>query len=101
MHCWRSFLYIDMWKMNYYVVSLRASCFYLAVNEAQLGNVLLLSKSAISQSGTWIDRSIIIRLMCVALNARKLAIDIPEAREDPLPFIYFHVYVPCKFVCRD
>lgn len=56
-----------MWKMNYYVVvSLRASYINLAVNDAQLENVLLRSKSAISQSGTWIDRSII-RLMC-ALN---------------------------------
>lgn len=80
-----------MWKMNYYGVSLRASCFYLAVNEAELGNVLLRSKSAISQSGTWIDRSVIIRLMGVALNPRKLAIDIPGAGEAPLPFIYFHV----------
>lgn len=92
-----------MWKMNcYVVVSLRASCFCLAVNEAQLENVLRLrSKSAISQSGTWIDRTIIIRLMCVTLNAQKLAIDIPAAREDPVPFIYFYAYVPCKFVCRD
>lgn len=91
-----------MWNMNYYIVSLRASCFYLAANEAWLENVLLRrSKSAISQTGTWIDRSIIIRLTCVALNAQKLVIDIPEAREDPVPFIYFYVYVPCKSVCRD
>lgn len=56
---------------------------------------------SVSQSGTWIDRSIIIRLMSVALNAQKLAIDVPRAREDPVSFIYFYVYVPCKFACRD
>lgn len=72
------------------IVHLRASCLYLAVNEAHPESILPFhSKSAISQSGTWIDRSIIFRLMCVTLNAQKLVVDVPEAARGPSTIYLF------------